>query len=46
KRERVSRQLEEMGLPTYLDLETAIRALGLAAEYARYRSRLGDQAQV
>jgi len=46
KRERVSRLLEEMGLPTYLDLETAIRALGLAAEYARYRSRLGDQAQV
>jgi acyl-CoA synthetase (NDP forming) len=38
--EEVSRQLEGFGLPTYLDLETAVRALGLAAAYSRIKSGL------
>ncbi len=36
----LTRQLEAMGLPTYLNLETAAKALGIAASYARFKSRL------
>ena len=28
-----SRQLEARGLPTYIDIETAVKALGVAAGY-------------
>ena len=38
--EEASRQLEELGLATYLDLETAARALGVAAAYSRIKSGL------
>jgi acetyltransferase len=38
--EETSRQLEGLGLPTYLDLETAVRALGVAAAYSRIKSGL------
>ena len=42
KREKMARLVEEMGLPTYTDLETAIKALGIAVTYARYRASLGS----
>ncbi|MBL7119170.1 MAG: CoA-binding protein [Dehalococcoidia bacterium] len=42
--EEVARQLEAMGLPTYLELETAIKALGIAADYAKFKSNLGHKA--
>jgi acyl-CoA synthetase (NDP forming) len=32
--EEMSRQLEVMGFPTYFDIETAVKALGVAVEYA------------
>ena len=32
--EETSRQLEARGLPTYIDIETAVKALGVAAGYA------------
>jgi len=32
------RQLEERGLPAYLDLESAVRALGIAARYSRIKA--------
>jgi len=38
--EETSRQLEGLGLATYLDLETAVRALGVAAAYSRINSGL------
>jgi acyl-CoA synthetase (NDP forming) len=38
--EETSRQLEGLGLATYLDLETAVRALGVAAAYSRIKSGL------
>jgi acetyltransferase len=38
--EQVAQQLEAMGLPTYLELETAVKALGIAVEYAKIKSRL------
>jgi acetyltransferase len=38
--EQVAQQLEAMGLPTYLELETAVKALGIAVEYAEIKSRL------
>ena len=36
--EESARQLQALGLPTYLDLETAVRALGVAAAYTKYQS--------
>ena len=36
----LARRLQERGLPAYFDLETAVRALGHAAWYARVRNRL------
>ena len=33
----VSRKLEERGLPTYTDLETAVKALGTLAGYAKFK---------
>jgi acyl-CoA synthetase (NDP forming) len=33
--DEMSRQLETRGLPTYFNLETAVKALGIAAAYAR-----------
>lgn len=38
--EEFSRQLEGLGLPTYFDLETAVRALGVAAAYSRTKAGL------
>jgi acyl-CoA synthetase (NDP forming) len=38
--EETSRQLEGLGLATYFDLETAARALGVAAAYSRIKSGL------
>jgi acyl-CoA synthetase (NDP forming) len=32
------RQLEERGLPAYLDLESAVKALGIAARYSRIKA--------
>lgn len=37
-REELARQLEALGLPTYLELEMAIKALGVAAGYAKFKS--------
>lgn len=36
--EEMSRRLEARGLPTYYDLETAIKALGVAAAYSKIKS--------
>ena len=37
------RKIEALGLPVYLDLETAVKALGIGAAYFRIRARLaGD----
>jgi len=38
--EEVSRQLEERGVPTYTDQETAVKALGALVRYSRFRSGL------
>lgn len=38
--EEVSRQLEELGVPTYTDQETAVRALGALVRYSRFKSGL------
>ena len=43
-REEVARHLEAMGFPTYLELEAAIKALGIAADYAKFKSQLEHQA--
>ena len=43
-RDKLSRQLEAFGLPAYLEMETAIRALGIAARYAKVKSELGCEA--
>jgi len=40
KREHMLRRMEEMGMPNFIDLETAIKALGIAARYGRYRAGL------
>jgi len=37
------RQMEALGLPTYLDLETAVKALGVGAAYSRIRARLAEK---
>jgi acyl-CoA synthetase (NDP forming) len=42
-KEELTRQLEALGLPTYLNLETAAKALGIATKYAKFRSRLNQQ---
>jgi acyl-CoA synthetase (NDP forming) len=39
-----ARQLEAMGFPTYLDLESAAKALGVGAAYSRIRAKLETQA--
>jgi acetyltransferase len=36
--EETSRRLEVRGLPTFTELETAVKALGMLAEYSRFRS--------
>jgi acyl-CoA synthetase (NDP forming) len=38
--EEMSRQLEERSLPTYTDLETAVKALGALVQYAEFRRGL------
>lgn len=38
--EEVVRQLGALGLPAYLELETAIKALGVALEYATIKAKL------
>jgi len=35
------RNIEALGLPVYLDLETAVKALGVGAAYSQIRARLG-----
>jgi acetyltransferase len=35
-----SHHLEGLGLPTYTELETAIKALGMLADYSKFRSNL------
>ena len=35
-----ARRVEALGLPAYLDLESAVKALGVAAAYARHRAWL------
>ena len=42
-KEELARQLEAIGLPTYLNLETAAKALGIAASYTNFKSRLEHQ---
>jgi acyl-CoA synthetase (NDP forming) len=39
------RQMESMGLPTYLDLETSVKALGVSAAYSRIRARMEEDAR-
>jgi acyl-CoA synthetase (NDP forming) len=41
--EDMSRQLEARGLPTYFDLETAIKALGIAARYSNVITENGGK---
>ena len=38
--EEVSRQLEWLGVPTYVDQETAVKALGALVRYSRFKSGL------
>jgi acetyltransferase len=38
--EEVSRQLEGLGVPTYTDQETAVKALGALVRYSRFKSGL------
>lgn len=38
--EESARQLQSLGLPTYFDLEMAVKALGAAAAYVRNRRRI------
>jgi acyl-CoA synthetase (NDP forming) len=40
--EEVVRQLGALGLPAYLELETAIKALGVAFEYATIKAKLNS----
>jgi len=42
-KEELARQLEAIGLPTYANLETATKALSIAASYATLKSRLEHQ---
>jgi acyl-CoA synthetase (NDP forming) len=35
--EEVSRQLEGLGVPTYTDQETAVKALGALVRYSRFK---------
>ncbi len=42
--EESARQLQALGLPTYFDLETAVKALGVAAAYTKNRCRIRAQA--
>jgi len=41
--EEVARQLQAMGLPTYLELETAVKALGIAVQYTESKMNLGHE---
>ena len=38
--EEVSRQLEGLGVPTYIDQETAVKALGALVRYSKFKSGL------
>ncbi len=35
--EDISRQLEELGVPTYIDQETSVKALGALVQYSEYK---------
>jgi hypothetical protein len=35
--EELSRELEALGFPSYMDVEIAVKSLGIAASYARFR---------
>jgi len=39
--EDISRQLEELGVPTYTDQETSIKALGALVRYSEYKRDIG-----
>ena len=41
--QELRRELETLGLPTYSNLETAVKALGVAAEYAQVKSHLNNE---
>ena len=40
-----AREIEALGLPTYLDLETAVKALAAGAAYSRIKDRLTENAR-
>jgi len=41
---QAAREIDVMGLPTYLELETAVKALGIAVKYAKIKSNLSHKA--
>ena len=43
--QKSAREIEAMGLPAYLDLETAVKALAVGAAYSRIRARLAEGTQ-
>jgi acyl-CoA synthetase (NDP forming) len=43
--QKAAREIEALGLPSYLDLETAVKALAVGAAYSRIRSRLAEDAR-
>jgi acyl-CoA synthetase (NDP forming) len=43
-RDETARQVEKLGVPAYVELETAIKALGIAAGYARMKADSGRAA--
>ena len=43
--QKSAREIEALGLPAYLDLETAVKALAVGAAYSRIRARLAEGTQ-
>jgi len=43
--QEVARQLQAIGLPTYFELETAVKALGVAVEYTKIKLNLDHRAE-
>jgi acyl-CoA synthetase (NDP forming) len=39
--QKAAREIEALGLPAYLDLETAVKALAVGAAYSQVKARLG-----
>jgi len=40
--QKSAREIEALGLPAYLDLETAVKALAVGAAYSRMRDGLAE----